>query len=169
MKKLVIILLLLLPISMMAQNKIDKLFERYSGRDGYTTVNISGQLLAFAAQFDEDKTEMDEMLHRLDGIKILTSEDENKSAGFVQELNELLSGSLQKEYALIMDVQEDDQDVRFYIKEGDKGKVSELLMVVSGEDNALIRIIGDVDLNQISNIGKGIHIDGLEHLEEMEK
>jgi len=50
MKRIFITLVLLIPLMVMAQDgsPIDKLFNKYANKEGFTTVNISGKLLSFA-------------------------------------------------------------------------------------------------------------------------
>jgi hypothetical protein len=172
MKKLIIILLMLLPFQMMAQDAVDKLFDKYSGMDGFTTVNISGKLLGMASQFEQDDKEAQNMLSSLTGIRILSVDDEalNKSLNFYDELNkDHFFDKIKGEYELLMDVKEKGQVVKFYVKENKEKRISHLLMVVGGDDNALISITGNLDMNEIAKIGQGVHIGGLEHLNDIEK
>ena len=39
---------------LMAQSQIDRLFEKYQGREGFVTVTVSGSLLKLAAALDDD-------------------------------------------------------------------------------------------------------------------
>ena len=62
-----------------------------------------------------------------------------------------------------------DQDIKFLINEKD-GKIIELLLIAGGVDeNALISIQGNIDLKTISKLSKSMQIDGLEHLQEIDK
>lgn len=172
MKKLFIILFMLLPFQMMAQDAVDKLFDKYSGKDGFTTVNISGKLLGMAAQFDQNDKESKDLLSSLSGIRILSVDDEslNKSLNFYDELNkDHFFDKIKGEYELLMDIKEKDQVVKFYVKENKEKRIARLLMVVGGDDNAIISITGNLDMNEIAKIGQGVHIQGLEHLNDIDK
>jgi hypothetical protein len=73
-------------------------------------------------------------------------------------------------YKEMMVVKEKDQDIKFMAKES-KGKVVELLLIVSGkESNALISIQGEeIDMKNISKLTQGMNIQGMENLDKMEE
>ena len=155
MKNLLMTLVLLIPLWTMAQDNspIDKLFNKYANREGFTTVNISGKLLSFASKFDESKSKETAMLEKLSGIRILSVEDKdlNKGLNFYKEL-EADGFFKNNNYEVLMEVTEKDEIVRFYGRAGEKGKLSELLMVVGGNDNTLISIRGVIDPDDIGKI-----------------
>jgi len=155
MKKILMTLVLLIPLWVMAQDNspIDKLFNKYANREGFTTVNISGKLLSFASKFDESKSSETAMLEKLSGIRILSVEnkDLNKDLNFYKELE--ADGFFKNHnYEVLMEVTDKDEVVRFYGRAGEKGKLSELLLVVGGNDNTLISIRGVIDPDDIGKI-----------------
>lgn len=163
MKKLLIILIFLIPLLGIAQDKnspIDKLFSKYANKDGFTTVNISGKLLNFASNLDESNSKEAAMLEKITGIRILSVEDKelNKGLNFYKEL-EADGFFKNNNYESLMEVTEKNQIVRFYGRNGEKGKLSELLMVVGGNDNTLISIRGLIDPNDIAKITGSLNID----------
>jgi len=162
MKKILMTLVLLIPLWVMAQDNspIDKLFNKYANREGFTTVNISGKLLSFASKFDESKSKETAMLEKLSGIRILSVEDKdlNKGLNFYKELE--ADGFFKNHnYEVLMEVTEKDEVVRFYGRAGEKGKLSELLMVVGGNDNTLISIRGVIDPDDIGKITGSLDLD----------
>lgn len=162
MKKIVMTLVLLIPLWVMAQDNspIDKLFNKYANREGFTTVNISGKLLSFASKFDDSKSKETAMLEKLSGIRILSVEDKdlNKGLNFYKELE--ADGFFKNHnYEVLMEVTEKDEVVRFYGRAGEKGKLSELLMVIGGNDNTLISIRGVIDPDDISKITGSLDLD----------
>ena len=55
------------------------LFDKYGGKDGYTTVSISKELFGMFAEMDTEDPDMAEvkaMMEQLEGIKILMYETE---------------------------------------------------------------------------------------------
>lgn len=170
MRRLLIILSIILPLNIAAQDEVDKLFEKYAGRDGFTTVNISGKILGLAAQIDEKDKNAKEMMDQLSGIKILSVDDEglNKGLNFFEELDKQnFFRKIKDDYELVMDVKESNQVVKFYLKENKGGKVGELLMIVGGKDNAIISIRGNIDMQNLSKLGGSLHMQGLDHLDKM--
>jgi hypothetical protein len=164
MKKLFLILAFVLPLAVLAQKTpVDKLFEKYANQKGFTTVNISGKLLGFASQIESgDKTTSD-MLSSLKGIRVLTVEDPelNKTLDFYAELEK--DGFFKNNgYEVLMEVTEPNEVVRFLAKDAGNGKISDLLLVVGGDDNTLISISGVINPEDISKItgAMNINVDG---------
>lgn len=161
MKKLILILAVLLPMAVLAQKTpVDKLFEKYANQKGFTTVNISGKLLGFASQIETGNDATSDVLSGLNGIRILSVEDDalNKNLDFYAELEK--DGFFKNnDYEVLMEVTEDDEVVRFLAKDGGNGKISDLLLVVGGDDNALISISGMIDPANISKITKSLNVD----------
>jgi len=155
MKRIFITLVLLIPLMVMAQDgsPIDKLFNKYANKEGFTTVNISGKLLSFASKLDDSKSDEASMLEKISGIRILSVENKelNKGLNFYKELEE--DGFFKNnKYETLMEVTDKDQIVRFYGRSGEKGKLSELLLVVGGNENTLISIRGVINPDDISKL-----------------
>jgi len=162
MKRWIVFMAMLVPLVLAAQKSpVDKLFEKYANQKGFTTVNISGKLLGFAGKLDVGDPETGKMLNNLTGIRILTVEDDelNRKVDFYQELDN--EGFFRNNtYESLMDVTEDNQIVRFYAREAEGGKFSELLLVVGGkDDNTLISIRGLIDPENIGKITGALDID----------
>ncbi len=67
----------------------------------------------------------------------------------------------------LMSIRDKDKDMKFYTKEAG-GKISELVMVMGGnEEFMVLSLFGEIDLKDISKIGKSVNIDGLENLEKV--
>ncbi|MBU2466905.1 MAG: DUF4252 domain-containing protein, partial [Bacteroidetes bacterium] len=79
MKKIQIIIALfvLIPLFSMAQiSSIDKLYEKYAGKEYFTSINISAEMFKLAAGLsqnleDEDAKELNNMVNQINGMKIL--------------------------------------------------------------------------------------------------
>ncbi len=161
MKKLILILAVVLPMAVLAQKSpVDKLFDKYANQKGLTTVNISGKLLGFAAQIDTGDEDVSDMLSGLNGIRVLTVEDNelNKKLDFYKEL-EAEGFFKNNDFEVLMEVTEDDEVVRFLAKDAGNGKISDLLLVVGGDDNALISISGIINPEDIGKITKSLNVD----------
>lgn len=162
MKRLLMTLILLIPLWTIAQDSspIDKLFSKYANRDGFTTVNISGKLLSFASKFDDSKSKETAMLEKLSGIRILSVEDKdlNKGLNFYKEL-EADGFFKNNSYEALMEITDKNEVVRFYGRSGGGGKLSELLLVVGGDDNTLISIRGVIDPDDIGKITNSLDLD----------
>ena len=161
MKKLVLILAVLLPLAVLAQKTpVDKLFEKYDNQKGFTTVNISGKLLGFASQIETGDKATTDMLSSLSGIRVLTVEDPeiNKNLDFYAELEK--DGFFKNNgYEVLMEVTEPNEIVRFLAKDAGNGKISDLLLVVGGDENTLISISGVIDPENIGKITGALNIN----------
>jgi hypothetical protein len=165
--------LLMLTMGSLAQSAMDKVFDKYSEQDGFTTVYISKYMFDMFRNKDADpKTEDDfaRVMSKLNSIRILTTDDDPATPAPVdlyQEIMKILPSNVYKE---IMVVKDKDSNVRFYAREVNN-KVAELLLVVGGKDgkgSALISIQGDdIDMKNISKLGSAMHVEGMENLEKM--
>jgi len=171
MKKISLILTLaIFPLLITAQNKaVDKLFEKYAGKEGFTTVLISSKMFSLFSNLETDDEEFDDLMNSLKSIRILATDNDvelDKNINFYDEIMKELKVS---EYEELMVIQEKDQNVKFLIMEVN-GKIAELLLVSGGRDgNALISIKGDIDLKTISKLSKSMNVKGLEDLEKIDK
>lgn len=162
MKRLIIILAMLAPLLGWSQetSPVDKLFNKYANKDGFSTVNISGKLLSFASKLDDSKSDEAAMLEKISGIRILSVDDKtlNKGLNFYKELE--ADGFFKNHsYEVLMEVTNKDEVVRFFGRSGEKGKLSELLLVVGGDDNTLISIRGVINPDDIGKITGSLHIN----------
>lgn len=161
-------MLMLFTLSAFGQKSaVDKVFDKYSGKDGYTTVYISSFMFNMLSNLDTDDPEYNEFKKATSGIssiKILTQDGDN-SAAFGKELINMLPRS---EYKEMMVVKDQEEEVLFLAHE-ESGKITEFLLIVSGGgDDALIAIQGDIDMESISKIASGLDMPGLENLEDMD-
>lgn len=150
------------------QSAVDKVFDKYSGKEGYTTVYISSFMFNLLNNLEIDDPEYNEFKKATSGInsiRILTQEGD-KSVPFGRELLDMLPRS---EYKEMMVVKEEGEEVQFLARqEGDK--ITEFLLIVSGGgEDALIAIQGDIDLESLSSIASGLDMPGLENLEDLEE
>ncbi|MCP4313243.1 MAG: DUF4252 domain-containing protein [Bacteroidetes bacterium] len=170
MKRTIIVSAILL-VGMIAfgqKSAVDKVFDKYSGKDGYTTVYISSFMFNMLNSLEVDDPEYKEFKKATSGInsiKILT-QDGDGSEAFGEELLEMLPRS---EYQEMMKVKDGEEEVLFLAKESG-GKISEFLLIVSGgSDDVLIAITGNIDLESLSSIASGLDIPGMENLDELEE
>jgi len=157
MKKLFVIFALLITGTIVyGQRSIDELFDKYAGKDGFTTVTINGGLLKLAHLFGDDDDDFSMPSHVTE-IRILTQEDKSMSVDnfYKMVINDI---DLNK-YDEFMRVKSTDQDLRMLVRsEGNVFK--EFLMIAGGEDNALIQIRGNLtyeDAKKISEDAKKDH------------
>ncbi len=170
MKKLVLLSVLLCMVSAVkAQtNAIDEMFDKYSEKEGFTTIYISSKLLGLFVPKDEKSRDENNIVSRLKSIRILSVDDSllNNSVNFYKELSKKLDFSTYEE---LMVVREGNDITKFLIQQ--KGDIiSELLVITGGPgDNTLISIKGDLDLKTISELSKDTGIDELKDLDKIDR
>ena len=174
MKTLILIIAsALIPVMGFAQKQVtDNFFKKYSGKEGFTTVNISDKLFELLAVAEDEKSDQyDEMLTKIKGLNILVYENTNKQNLSAKYFNEIHSSLQSGYYSELMTIKDGQDDVRLLVKEGDKkGVITQLLLIVnSAEEFVFINLEGEIDLNEIKKISKSINADGIEHLEKIEK
>jgi len=154
------------------QSAADKLFDKYSGQEGFTSVYISKYMFSMFMNISDttpQNKEMRDVVSKLNSIKILAVDDKSKIPAGVNLYKEVMKAVDNNEYQELMVIKEKDQDVKFLVKETD-GKVSELLLAVGGQgDNVLISIQGDIDMKNISKLAKAMDIQGMDKLEDIDK
>lgn len=150
------------------QDVISKFFTKYQDDETFTNVNISSKMFALFTQMDvqdPDDQAVLEAISKLKGLKILAKENARNS----RELYKEALGLIPRNFEELMSVRDKDKDMKFMIDENG-GKISEMLMIVGGNEEFMIMsIFGDIDLKQISRIGSKMNIKGLENLQKIDK
>jgi hypothetical protein len=122
------------------QKSIDDLFDRYAGKDGFTTVTINGNLLKWARHLG-DNDEENSFPVNISEIRILAQED--KSLPVENFYNMVIKDIDLKNYDEFMRVKNSDENLRMLVRsEGNRFK--EFLLIAGGKDNALIQIKGNM-------------------------
>jgi hypothetical protein len=151
-----------------AQDAITKFFTKYQNDESFSQVNISSRMFGLFTQMESDDPEDKEVLDaisKLKGLKIIAKEDARNA----RELYKEAFAVIPKDYEELMTVRDKDKDMKFLIKESG-GKISELLMVMGGDDQFMVMsLFGEIDLKQVSRIGKKMDVKGLENLHNIDK
>jgi hypothetical protein len=169
MKKIIAIMVLMVSLTAAhGQDVISKFFTKYQNDESFTNVNISSRMFGLFTEMDaqdpDDKAVLD-AISKLKGLKILAKENARNSRELYKEALSLIP----KNFEELMSVRDQDKDMKFLIEENG-GKISEMLMVVGGNEEFMIMsIFGEIDLKQISRIGSKMNIKGLENLQKMDK
>lgn len=167
---LVLTILIIVSLSTFAQkDPVDRLFEKYGGKEGFTTVYISGKMFSMMSDMQTADEELKETVSNIESIKILAVEDDSLVDPNLNFYEEVIEDLTLDEYEELMVVKEKDQDVKFLVKERND-EIIELLLLVGGKgNNAMISIRGIINLKNISKISKSINAAGIENLEEIDK
>lgn len=173
MKKIITLLLLsALGTGVYAQGEaIAKFFNKYATDDSFTTqVTISGKMFSLftdmEAETPEDKEVLD-AISKLKGLRIIGKENTSDARTLYKEAFGIITTN---KYEELMAVRDKDTDMKFYILEKSPGNISELVMLSgNGKDFMLMSLFGEIDLKQVSRIGRKMNVDGLDKLEKMDE
>ncbi len=163
MKKIALFIpILFLPLLMTAQQTpIDKLFEKYNGKEGFTTVLVTQDMFKVISEMEEEKGEIEGTLGKVERVRVIAQEDEADIEGvnFMDELK----GVEFDDYKELVVVKEANQEVLVLAKEED-GKIRELLVLVGGEDNVLVSVEGRFTMDDLEALGDLDGLDKLDHI-----
>lgn len=175
MLRLVCLAFLMVPVLTNAQSPIDKVFEKYAGQDGFTTVNISKEMFQMLMQMGQSDTkdtnmvEMKKMMEQLTSLKVLTfSFDSAKIVKAVSVYNEFAGVFPAGSYKELMSINEGRQNIKFMTKQDAAGKINEMVMLMKDKTEvAVLSLTGVIDLATVSKLSKGMNIHGMENLKKM--
>jgi hypothetical protein len=153
MKKLLLFAVLSITFTLTyGQKSIDALFDKYAGKDGFTTVTINGNLLKLARCFESDADHDDNSWPEgLTEIRILSQEDKTiKTENFYDMVIKDIDLNSYEEF---MRVKDSDQDLRMLVRT-DGNKFKEFLLIAGGEDNAVIQIKGNLTFDDAKKLSE---------------
>lgn len=171
MKKISVVLaLILVSAGAFAQGEaVGKFFDKYAADESFTTqATISSKMFSLFTNMDATTAEDKEVIDAISKIKGLRVLGKDKANGARTYYTEALGVVTKNKYDELMSVRDKDKDMKFYIKETAPGKVGEFIMLIgSNTEFMIISLFGDIDLKQISKIGRKMDIGGLDKLEKM--
>lgn len=170
--RIIVIIALLFPGTIFAQSDFNKLYEKYAGQEGFTSINISPEMFIFLSSIDmsdssSDSKQTQNVMQQLEGLKMLVYEKPEGKEG-IDFYKEIKSKLPLNNYTELMSIKDSDSDIKFLIKKAGENKISELLMIVVSKDEVLVMsLTGDIDMNTISDISNSLDMKGIENLEKI--
>lgn len=146
------------------RTSLDDFFSKYSNRDGYTSVEINGSLLNFLGD-SGDADRAGNPVRKITSIRVVVREKDKFPAG--EGLLTEIRGIIRRgRYDELMTVRDDGADLRFMARMDDE-MIKELLLVIDGEDQAVVQIKGNLTRDEAEKLfrsnGEGLAIlEGLE-------
>ena len=164
MRKIAFLLsMLVLPITLSAQKSpVDKLFSKYYGKEGFTTVLVNAEMFEVVANMEKSEGEMEGTLGKIERVRVIAQEDDSEKAGGVNFMEEL-KGENFEEYKELIVVRESDQEVLVLAKNAN-GKIAELLVLVGGDENVLVSIEGRFTMEDLEALSE---LEGLAFLDDV--
>jgi hypothetical protein len=163
---LFILCLVLMPAIGMSQSSVDKLFDKYSGKDGFTTVYITQYMFDMFKDVNTSDKDFDDLVKNLKSIRILAVQNPKAVPAGTNFYKEIMNALPLNQYKELMVIKEKDQDIKFLMKEN-QGKIAELLMVSGGKENVFICIQGNIDMKSLTKLSKSLNIQSIKPLENL--
>lgn len=139
-------------------NAIDEYFQTFVDDDRFTVVYISGKLFQMLGSLDketvrmkedEDTEALIEIAQDMQGLRILTSEED------VDKLYTAAKAKINTSiYEPLMTVRSKDGDNMELLVREDQGKIRELLMLSGGDEFVLMSFVGNLDIDKISKLAR---------------
>ncbi len=173
MKKLVLILIMALPLYSWAQaSELNKLFDKYSGQKGFTSLHITRHLFELFKQVEtaQQGKEFAEAVTTLRSIKLLVADSSTHVAMNRRLVRDILTSLPRDKYTELMVFQQNGRETITVLIREDGAVIREFLMTIdSPKEAVLIFLEGNIDLEKISKLSRTMNIQGFEHLETIDK
>ncbi len=129
---------------------VSEAFLKYGHQKGVTTVTVPGWLISLGAKFADLSEDERELLESIDKVKVMTLEDSDIN-GEVNLNNEFKFKINQKgEYEELLSVNDDNENITVFGKM-DENVIRELIILVGGDDNAIVYVKGEIRPELINN------------------
>lgn len=137
---------------------LDEFFSKYSGKEGYTTMELTGELLK-AAYNKGGNNDAGDMFRGVERMRIVVAG--KSTAEFAVDVNALPPKT---DLKLVSSVNENGKSMKMYYRAAvpatrgkDKRSAEFFMFILGSSDNVLIHITGDFDIRNISKLsGIGI-------------
>lgn len=164
-----VLLLTVVSNSLLAQSDaFVKFYDKYAASQQFTQVSVTSKMFSLFTELeptDPQEKELAEVISKLKGLKVLAADSISGGKKYFAEAANAIKGS----YEELMSVKNATEDVLFMIRESG-GKISELLMLVGGNDKFFIMsLYGEIDLKQISKLSGAMRIKGMEYLDNIDR
>jgi len=146
MKRLVgcVVCLLSLMTALSGQKSVDALFEKYSGREGFVALTLSGDLIKLA-KLDDCEIEGCRFPADIQEIRLLV--EDKKGSGGENFYSSVIKDINVRNYEELLRVKESDQDIQMLMKT-DGNIIRELLLLAGGKDNFVIQLKGNMTMKE---------------------
>ncbi|MEN8229361.1 MAG: DUF4252 domain-containing protein [Bacteroidota bacterium] len=161
MKKLILsALIIAVGVSLFAQPVgFDRLYYSYKGEEGVVALKIPGFVMKLAGSIADLDREEKQLLRSLRSVTVLTIEETDLYPGvnFTEEVN---LSRMHGDYQMLLEVHDGDEDVVIAAREK-KGKITDLIVVVGGDENVLVHVRGRMNSNLLENLAGVAGVDEL--------
>ena len=170
MKNVLFVIIAMLFGNLAIAQNLDELFEKYADEKDCAVIYVTQSMMSLFQNIEkelesEDVEDFKELIASLENIKILNLKNDD----LMQEYNEDLQGIFEDEnFEELMRIRENDTDVRIMMQKN--GDIINELVISAFDDGkkALVKIKGNITMEQLSQIHKRLDIEGLQHLKKVD-
>lgn len=172
MKKIVLLLLVVLPSFIFAQSTFDK----FEDKDEVNSVIVNKKMfeLMSKVKVDAKDKEMQQyltLLKKLDNLKVFTTNSTKLSSEMKSSVSSYLKSNPLEE---LMRVNSDGKNVKIYIKSaGSTSIVKELLLFMEGDlketPTVILSLTGEFNLDELSSLTERMNLPGKDELKKASK
>lgn len=168
-RSLLLLVAVFASMHLFAQSSIDRFFQKYENDRNFTLVSITPKMFSMFSKLDmndPDAKNLMRVVQKLKGLRILAKDNTRDGQRLYKEAAVLLTGDFEE----LMTVRDKDSDLKFMVKENSRGNINELIMLVGGTNDFMaMSLVGDIDLNEISQIANSVNIQGMDKLKNLKK
>jgi hypothetical protein len=131
---------------------VSEAFTKYRFKEGVTTITVPGWVIRVASKFVEDDDEnVGELLGSIDKVRVLVVENEELNAHI--NLHNEFSTKINRDndFEELMTVTDENENITIYGKMNEN-VISEMVVLVGGDDNAMIYVRGEIDPKLINGV-----------------
>lgn len=148
---------------------VTKYFDRYESDETFTKVSVSSKMFSLFTEMEgstEDEKEFLDLVSKLKGLKVVTSEKVSDPKGLYAEA---IKDVEKAGYEELMTVTDAEENVKISIKENE-GIIEELILVAGGKEKfAIMSLYGEIDLKQVSKLASMMRMNEMKYLKEIDK
>ena len=155
MKRILILLLVVLPFLARAQNVSWKFFDRYSKAEGFSSVQLERKMMRMMSRQASERGDekLSELLRGLESLRIVAL-DGGDGQQFMADAEALVNHA-NYHFQMVMSESREGQVTRFYLRDAMPQGYSELVMLTSGpKETVAVNIYGLFDLKQVSRLSR---------------
>ena len=161
MKKIILsALIITFGLTLFAQPAgFDRLYYNYKGEEGVVALRVPGFVIKLAGSIADLDREEKQLLRSLRSVTVLTIEESDlyPDVNFTEEVN---LSRMKGGYQILLEVHDGGEDVVIAAREK-KGKITDLIVVVGGDENVLVHVRGRINSNLLESLAE---VAGIEEL-----
>lgn len=151
-----------------AQSIIDETFDRYAGKEGFTTLRINPGIFKLLSFLDPDDAELKTFSKKMGKFRLIASDE--KFVGFTTDLKEKMKHD---NYINIMEIVESSGNVNFYVRQKENVITDFVMLVAESDEEVMISMSGKFSLEDLSKLGSssGMNMQSshMAHLKQLNK